>query len=892
MAKTETYVHAFNAGVHDKIALPRVDLARMRLATEVQTNMLCKAVGPAFLRPGLEYLSASGICRMKEFVFGATDAALLEFTDLALQVRLDDVLITRPAVTAGITNGAFNSSTGWTLTATAGATAAIAGGLLALAATARGSLASCSQAVTVGQLGVEHALRIQIPQGPVTFRVGTTLGLDDLIAETQLATGVHSLAFTPNVGQFFVLFTSDERPAKYVSDIQVEPAGVMSVPTPYPVSTLSRVRFSQSADVVFTADGLRRQRRIERRSLRSWSVVEYTSDNGPFTVGRTKKVKLKTTVTEGNGSLISDAAFFNPNHVGALFKLSGNGATQTVILGGEAQFSDAFRVTGVDRPSDGYSDRVFSYAITGTWVGTLQWFRSFDGPDSGFQKYKKDTSSTTTPITANVSAINGDQDDNAIVYYKLGFDDGLYTSGAATVAIAYAGGGGFGICRVTAYTSPTQVEMEVMRPFVSFNYTDDWNEGEWSDAQIWPSAVAFSDGRLFWSGRDRLWGSVSDAFDSFDDEVEGDSGPISRSIATGGINDTQWLMSLQRMIIGTEGAISSAKSSSLDEPLTPTNISVKDSSTTGVAPIEAIKIDSRGLFVERAGNAILEVVFDGTKGDYVATQLSKLTTDLFSSGVKAVAIQRRPDTRIWIVNNDGGCVCCVYEPDQEVLAFIPIVTDGAFESVAVLPSLVQDRVYFSVERNGVRSIEKMALDSEVKPTTLCKTVDSFKVATPGSATVTGATHLTGRQVAVWADGAPLSGLFTVDGSGQFTLPQSAAQVVYGLPYTGRIKTSRLAYGAPNGTSMLKKRTVDEVGLILTDFVRAGLTFGHSFDDHMYPMPQMANGSVQPAIVLSDIQDEEPFNIGGQWDLDSRLCMEVSSPNTATILGLVLSITTN
>jgi hypothetical protein len=50
-----------------------------------------------------------------------------------------------------------------------------------------------------------------------------------------------------------------------------------------------------------------------------------------------------------------------------------------------------------------------------------------------------------------------------------------------------------------------------------------------------------------------------------------------------------------------------------------------------------------------------------------------------------MAVQRRPDTRVWVVMNDGSCVCVVYEPLEEVLAFIPVVTDGTFESVAVLP---------------------------------------------------------------------------------------------------------------------------------------------------------------------------------------------------------------
>jgi hypothetical protein len=176
------------------------------------------------------------------------------------------------------------------------------------------------------------------------------------------------------------------------------------------------------------------------------------------------------------------------------------------------------------------------------------------------------------------------------------------------------------------------------------------------------------------------------------------------------------MIALQRLLIGTEGAVSTVKSSSFDEPLTPTNLSIKDSSSTGAAFCRPCSRRYRGLFIDRSGKALFELSFDGTNSDYNATQMSKLSTDLFASGVKQLAVQRRPDTRLWIVMNDGTCVCVVYEPLEQVLAFIPIVTDGDFESAAVLPADDQDRVYFVVNRtiNGstVRYIEKMALDTK------------------------------------------------------------------------------------------------------------------------------------------------------------------------------------
>lgn len=895
MAETNTYLHAFNVGVHDKTALTRVDLERMRLAAEDQTNILCRATGPGFMRPGTQYLTpsaGSAECRLKEFIFGATDAALFEFTNQALRIIVDDVVVTRQAVSSTVINGDFSSSTGWDTTSIGGGVTTITGGKLNLNAVCIEGVSQCQRSVTTASPGVEHALRIVVERGPVVFRCGSTSGGDEYIPETSLPTGVHSLAFTPT-GTYYVKFSSKGRMTRVVDSIQVEGAGQMILPTPWSLSDLSAIRIDQSADVCFATCKGYQQRRIERRGQRSWSVCLYVADDGPFLSNPDPQVRIRNSVLENNGTLTSSAAYFTQGHVGALFRLAHTGQEVEQSLAQEDVYTDAIRVTGVG------TDREFIVTRLGTWTGTLSLQRSINGPDSGFVE--------VGTYTTNGGTVQNDTQDNVIYWYRVGFRPGQYTSGQAVISIDYSGGGGFGICRVTSLNSATEVNMEVLTPFKGKNWTRDWRAGEWSDYSGWPSAVALSDGRLWFAGADRIWGSVSDAFASFDEEVDGDSGPISRSIATGGVNDTKWMMSLQRLLAGTEGTVSMVKSTSLDEPITPTNFGIRDSSTTGVAAVDPVKVDTRGIFVERAGNALMELTFDGATANYVASQISKLTTDLFGSGVRSVSVQRRPDTRMWIVLNDGSCVCMVYEADQEVLAFIPVVTDGAFESVAVLPDVIQDRVYFSVKRNiggvDVRYIEKMAQDSEVRPLTLCKVMDSFKtgVNSPASTTINVGTHLAGKSVVVWADGQPLvtdrgvPASFVVNGSGNITVPSPVSNWVAGLPYRARYKSSRLAYGTGAGTAMLRKKSVDQVGMLLTDFVRQGIKIGAAFDNPNRPldqMPQMTDNQLQPDIVSSDIRDEDAFTFAGEWNVDSRVCIEINSPFTATLLGLVLTITTN
>lgn len=920
MGKARVLFHAFNVGQHDATALARVDLERMRLAAEEQTNLIGMTTGQGFMRPGLEYLGSTdgnAAAKLAEFVYGATDAALLEFTNTSMRVWIDDAVVTRPAVTAAVSNGDFSSGTNWTLTASSGATCTVSGGLLNMTASARGSVASATQTVTVNEQGTEHALRIIVSRGPVTFRCGSTSGGDEYIAETVLDTGSHSLAFTPSTSSFYIRFESRNSNLKTVDSITVEASGVMELPTPWETANLGLMRFAQSADVVFVACSGYQPQRIERRAARSWSVVQYKSDTGPFYASRSVDAKLKVSATSGNATLTSDKAFFRSSHVGALFRLfSDGGIRQTYTLSNEVAFTDPIRVSGLSGFVAGAAEantreRLIRYTITGTWAGTISVLKSSKDKEFGFTKshirYEHPVStstSTSVAITSNVDYYLNDKSDNEIVWYKLGFESGNYTSGTASIVMEYGGWDVAGICRVTGYTSATEVSVEILQTMGNTSYTATWQEGMWSDEDGWPAAVAFYDGRLWWSGLDRLWGSVSDDFNNFDEDFEGDAGPINRSIATGGVNDTQWLLGLQRLLIGTEGMIAVAKSSSLDDPITPTSLAIRDVSSLGVAPNGAVKIDSRGLSVERSGRAVMELVYDPSQNDYRATQLSKLTTDLFADGVKEIAIQRRPETRIWIITETGGCVCCVYEPDQEVVAFIPIETDGTFESVAVLPADSQDRVYFVVNRTinagTKRYIEKMALDTEVRPSTLCKVMDAFETGTAASPTTTLAvgTHLQGETVVVWADGEPVEtsagvrGEYVVDGSGNITLGSAiSGQWVAGLPYRARYKSARLAYGTEGGTAMLAKKSLDEVGLIMTNFTRQGIRVGTSFTK-MYDLPSKVLGQTVSDIVLDTVDDGVPFSVGGGWSLDNRMCIEVNSPYTATFCGMTLSITAN
>lgn len=902
-----TFYHALNVGVVDKDKLHRVDLERMRLAAEEQTNILCDAVGKAFFRPGTQHfaLTKDGAkAQLIDFDAGGQAVYALELTPNFMRVWDDDALVSRPAVTSAITNGDFNSATGWTLGTVAGTTAVVTGGALKLQAQARGGVrAYARQEVTVagGNIGVEHGLRVTVFRGPVQFRVGSTVGGQEYIKETTLRTGYHSLAFIPS-GNFWVEFSSTRQHAVYVNDINVEAAGVMSLPTIWNEDELDLIRPDQSLDVMYVACEGRKQQRIESRGDNSWSVCDYDSEDGPFLVSASADVKLKPLLLEGTTLLNADRPFFSADHVGALFRLYHDGQSVDTVLAAENTWTPPIMVTGINEPD--YNERDFTYSVSGTWAGTLRWQRSFDGEDVEFHRFRKAQGTADTDITGNVSNIvNDDNEDNAISYYRLGFETGAYTSGAAEVEVTYNGGGGYGICRVVGFNSSTEVVIDVLRPFANNGYTSQWREGAWSEVNGWPTGTIIDDGRLNFGGYDAFWGSVSDAYDSFDEDFVGDAGPLLRSIAVGGRNEVRWLAGLSTLMIGTGRLIASARASSLDEIKTPDNFGIRrQGGHVGAARVDvAVLADDRALFVEASGNALYELNYSAEKGRFLATEFSKLTTEIFESGIKKIVVQNRPDQRIWIVLESGDAVCVVFEPGQLVSGFIPISLNSdtdKIESLCILPSDDgQERVLASIKRvvNGVtsRRIERLSLDSEAKPAAITKCLDAHVTFGAGSATIN-VPHLVGRTVRVWMDGDSVDNVdgsardFVVSGGGTITLPTiPAVGGCAGLAYRGRYKSAKVEYGVPGSTSMLRPKTIASLGLMLADYCRSGIKYGPRFDK-LFNLPNNRDGvPVTDDVVIGVDDNEPPFPVDGPITLDTRVCIELNSPKPATILALVL-----
>lgn len=902
MPKAKAATLALNRGLMSLLGSARMDIARYALSAEVFVNWMARVLGSMMLRPGLGYISATesnAKAKMIPFVFSSDDMAHLEVTEDVLRVRIDDVLITRAAVTAAVANGTFASNlASWTDSDEAGAASTwLTGGYLKLVGTGTNA-AILDQQITVNEADVEHALRIVIARGPVILRVGSTSGGDEYLSETTLGTGTHSLAFTPS-GNFYIRLMSRRIPASLVDSVSVESSGTVELPTPWQEEDLPYIRHVQSGDVIYLAcEGLQ-QRKIERRSARSWSVVLYEPEDGPFRNINTTPITITPSAITGDITLTASKPLFKSTNIGSLYRLPSTGQLVTAAVSAEDAFTDPIRVTGIE------NQRIFQVTISGTWTATVTLQYSVGEPGAWVD---------VKTWTGNVTNQNYDDGlDNEIIYYRIGVKAGDFTSDTANVQLSYASGSISGIARITAHTNETVVSAAVLKALGGTTGTREWSESAWSTRRGWPSAVGLHEGRVWWPGKDKIQGSESDGYEDFDDETEGDAGPISRSIGEGPVDSIHWVLSLGRMILGTASNSANiaavridgnnpiaARSDSFDEPLTPTNFNLKITST-------------RGIFVDRSMQRLYEIAYDINSADFKSEDLTLVVPDLNENGIVGIAVQHKPDVRIHCWRNDGTVGVLIFDRAENVLCWLEVETDGLVEDVSVLPGTQEDRVYYVVKRtiNGstARYLEKWAMETQCKGQPEARHADAHTMYSgAATTTITGLSHLEGETVVVWgwntltpftdqsgnAIGKDL-GTYVVSGSQITGLTASVTDACVGLGYEARWKAMKAAFGAAMGTPLNQIKRIDSIGFVLLNTHGQGLQYGDNFDEmDMLPqddLPKDANDEPDTNHIFATY-DLPMSEFDGEWETDPRICLKAAAPRPCTVAAATISMQVN
>lgn len=877
----------FTAGEFGPRLAARVDFAKYANAAETMENFWPLVQGGMDTRPGTKYVATvrdpNNTPRLLPFLFSVDAAYIIEAGPSYFRFFRDRAPVMAEDVDATITNGTFASDiSGWDDLSTGGASIAhdSTNERLSLVGAA-GETAHAEQDVATSDTGTAHTLAFTTYGGPVKLRIGTTSGGAEIVDDVELGVGHHVYTFTPGASPFYVQFLHETQFTRQIDDVAIQSDVPIELTTPYANPTdLRELQFAQSADVLFIAHDDYAPRQLERRGDGSWSLVEIEFVDGPYRVENDTDITITPSGTTGSITLTASASLFWAGHVGSLWRLKHSGIVKTASAGAEDTFTAAVKVEGSG------TERTLSVAISGTWSGTVHLQRSYDGGTT-WVDYKSYTANTEADVRDELSQT---------VHYRLGIKTGNYGSGTAELSLTYAGGETWGYCQITAVNSATSADATVKEPFAEATATTGWREGSWSAYRGYPAAVALYQQRLCWGGTasqlQTLWASASDDLTNFAPGVE-DADAFEFTIAAQEVNVIRSLVSAQFLWALTSGGEWIARATTQDEPLTPTNIQIKQQTTRGAARIQPVLVDRALIYVQRFANKVYEELFTFESDGYVAFDMTEVAEHIAGPGFVEVAYQREPTPRLFFVRSDGEVSVLTYRREQEVFAWSRIHprSGDAIQSVAVIPGATQDEVWFVVRRavngNTTRYIEYLAPEDFGADQADAYFVDAG-ITYDGAATTTisGLDHLEGETVQVLADGA--SHPDRVVSGGQIMLERSASVVHVGLPYISIYRSLKFEGGNPAGTAIGQIKRPWKVTLSLLRSL--GGNIGPT-RNNLEPIEYRTVGDdmdAPPPLFTG----EKLINFRGGHDLDPRIVIVRDQPLPLTVLAMAVHLQVN
>ena len=913
-------LYAFNRGIISPLGLARTDFKRTALSSTIQTNWMPRLFGSMMLRPGTELIDGTYNNQNAihiPFVFSTTDTAIIEMTPNVMRVRVGEQPISRVSVGTAILNGNpfAPGLTSWTDSSDTGGVAQYQNSTLYLNGDGN-NYGRIYQKVPVAlaDQGKLHAIRIVVLRGDtvtggdVQIQVGSTQNGVDLIPLTLMRVGTYSLTFTPQSSFIYVQLQCNTKYICIVSEVNIEAAGVLTLPTPFSSPDLQNIRWDQSADIIFLACAGHQQMRIERHSTYGWGISLYMPPDGPMLLPNITPTTLTSSLLSGDPLITASSPIFQPTHVGAVFSMTSQGQVVDSSLSAANIFTDPIQVTGSG------TARNFNVYVSGTYSGviTLQYSIGALGNWQDNISYANGSSQTL---------LENDGYDNSIVYYRLGFKSGNYTSGTAVCEIVFIGGSITGIFRITGFLNSTNVYANVLTDLGMANQTTNiWSEGQWSDYRGWPGAVSLFEGRLWWAGQDNIDGSISDAYESFNIATVGNSGAIIQGIGSGPVDIINWLLPLARLEIGGQAAVHSCRSSSIDTPLTPTDFAIRVPITVGATNVPAIKMDLDAFYVSQSTTRLYNLSIQNIyySYEYESHDRSIYCPEVTSVGIKRIAIQRFPDTRIHCVLNDGTVAVLVYDRNEDVQAWVKVECDVPGQAADIVqdvfvmpnPGFDEDKVYYLVQRANGYFLERWSMESECVGGTLNKNLDCHMLYTGSPTNTLPVTLTTGtstyspfnsQTIQVWANGINM-GLFSVaNGATTITMPTPVSNAVYGFPYPGEYQSTKLAYAVPGGTALTQKKKVDHLGIIAQNMHCQALWYGDMNDmkavmagtpvasSNMQSMPGIEDDVVVDPNTVWATYDKDMFEFPGEHDTDSRLCLYTPGGLPVTLLAAIIGI---
>lgn len=690
------------------------------------------------------------------------------------------------------------------------------------------------------------------PQGGAFARPGTIFTIEtkdsskkSILVEFEFS---DTQAYVLEFGNLYIRFIKN--------NAQLSSSGTpVEVVTPYIEDELKYIQYVQSGDILYLVHPAHRPMKLLRFSDTSWSLVTLTTTDGPYLPTNSTETQLRVFNIIDRATLTSSANDFVVGDVNTFVTYSYQGEFR---LGKIVAYLSATQVTiepydNIISSVDPAAKLTYTAGAPNTVTASLSIFTNsnvgaYIRVGSGWYLVITFNSETSLDVAASLTM--------KTTTGILTFTNRVLTASVSATADTFASTDVGRHIRfnflteqvwgtITAYSGVRSVTVDLDRD-VPLSETDPtklrgdgvtslWRLGAWSDGIGYPSCVAFHEERLCFAASPEepqtVWMSVSGDYENFaptgNDSAVLDDSAITYTIASNKINAIKWLDSGPTLVIGTLGAEWQVRSSSLNEPITPTNITVTQQTGHGSGFVRPVRIGSAILFVQRSGRKIRELYYDFQVDALVARDITIVNEHILRNGGSVVdaAYQQEPNSVLWVVLSNGQLAGLTYVKDQEVYAWHLHEIGGSFgntswgivESVCSIPLVdgTSDQLFMIVKRtiNGItkRYIERLGDELNITGTvnkTDMHFVDCGVVYSGSATTSLSVSHLESQVVDIIANGAVRPSQIVT--SGVVSIGTEATDARAGLHYQSTLVTLPPEAGAQFGTAQGKTKRINQM----------------------------------------------------------------------------------
>lgn len=521
------------------------------------------------------------------------------------------------------------------------------------------------------------------------------------------------------VQTYMLVFSDDEMRVVKDGGLVQSGGGDLVVASPYGQEYLDKLKFVQSADVLFLTHPGFAPRELTRSSHTAW-----TFSTTSFTPTQAAPDNL-TGSYNGSGSYDIE---YKVSAVSAAGEESLPTAAATVSADTSGNWESGKFVTLV---WNSYVSSAWSWTASGS--GTNEYYlRTAASGDPGFTTKPAgiliDGSDATEGTVGSLAAGEWDYGDNDTLGYNTVYvrlsdgtdpdtkDDGYIQYVMASAPEYYrvykSTRGYFGFIGTADAAT-----------FRDDNIEPDIQDGPQSSstpfgaAGDYPGVVSIFEQRTIWgrtdNGPQTIWTSQTGFLRNLSTSRPlKDTDAITATLASLQVNEIKYLVPFAELLVFTAGGEWIMANGSNSDALTPTSVQYKPQGYRGCADVRPLVIGDTVLFVQRGGDVVRDFQYKLETDRYAGNNLSVLSEHLFrGKEIVAWSYAQKPYSIIWVVLDDGTLLSFTYMAEHEVWAWCPQETNGTVLDVATIYGDGEDETYLIVERTvdgtAYRFLEKI-----------------------------------------------------------------------------------------------------------------------------------------------------------------------------------------